>query len=50
LTGLLAGEPDEQGRYPEETINGKVHARLAELAEKRLKFSPTTTAEEGKEP
>jgi lon-related putative ATP-dependent protease len=49
LTGLSAGEPDEQGRYPEDTVNAKVHARLAELAEKRLKFSPTTTMEEGRE-
>lgn len=38
LTGMPAGEPDEEGSYPEGTINGKVQARLkrlAELAEKR---------------
>jgi lon-related putative ATP-dependent protease len=39
LTGMEAGEPDEHGDYPEDSINGKVHRRLAELAEKRLKFA-----------
>jgi lon-related putative ATP-dependent protease len=38
LTGLPAGEPDEQGDYPEGSINYQVKARLAELAEKRQKF------------
>ena len=35
LTGVPAGEPDEEGRYPEDTINGRVQARLAELAKMR---------------
>ncbi len=39
LTGLEAGEPDEQGRFPSESINGKVSARLAEFAEKQKKYS-----------
>jgi lon-related putative ATP-dependent protease len=34
LTGVPAGEPDEEGNYPEDSINGRVQARLIELAEK----------------
>lgn len=33
LTGITAGEPDEEGEYPEDTLNGKVQARLARFAE-----------------
>ena len=32
LTGLAAGEADAQGVYPEGSLNGKVAARLGELA------------------
>lgn len=39
LTGLPAGELDEQGTYPEGSINALVKARLSELIEKRLAFS-----------
>jgi predicted ATP-dependent protease len=39
LTGVPAGEPDEEGNYAESTINGLVQARLAELAEKREELS-----------
>jgi lon-related putative ATP-dependent protease len=39
LTGVPAGEPDAEGNYPEESINGKVVARLAEMAEKRIEFA-----------
>ncbi len=39
LAGLPAGERDEQGNYPEGTINHAVEANLAELAEKRVTFS-----------
>ena len=35
LTGIPAGEPDDEGKYPEDTINGRVLARLIKLAEKR---------------
>lgn len=35
LTGLPAGEPDQDGKFPPDTINGKVLARLEELAKKR---------------
>jgi lon-related putative ATP-dependent protease len=39
LTGVPAGEPDAQGQYPLETVNGRVMARLQELAEKALEFT-----------
>jgi len=38
LTGVPAGVPDEKGEYPEKSVNGKVRARLAALAEKQRKF------------
>jgi predicted ATP-dependent protease len=47
LTGMPAGEPDESGNYPENTINGRVQARLARLAEKRTELDQA--AKEGKE-
>lgn len=33
LTGVAAGAMDENGRYPTNSINGKVEARLAKMAE-----------------
>ena len=39
LTGVPAGEPDEQGRYPADSINGRVFNGLAELARRRKAFS-----------
>lgn len=39
LTGIQAGAPDEEGTYPAESMNGKVYARLSELAEKQQQFS-----------
>jgi len=47
LTGLPAGEPDEEGNYPEGTVNGLVQAQLVKMAEQRATFSPS--AEEGEE-
>jgi predicted ATP-dependent protease len=38
LTGLPAGKRDEEGNYPEGSINQRVEARLAQLAEKRKEF------------
>ncbi len=38
LTGIVAGERDEEGRFPEESINGRVERRLVELAELRREF------------
>ena len=34
LTGIPAGKADENGKYPDNTVNGRVQARLAKLAEK----------------
>jgi predicted ATP-dependent protease len=45
LTGIPAGEPDGEGNYPKETINGRVQSRLAELAEKRKEFDRPPGAE-----
>jgi predicted ATP-dependent protease len=39
LTGVQAGEQDEAGKYPEDTVNFAVHSRLKELAEKVKSFS-----------
>jgi predicted ATP-dependent protease len=39
LTGRPAGERDEEGNYPEASINDLVERRLGELAEKRSDFT-----------
>jgi predicted ATP-dependent protease len=39
LTGLRAGEPDDEGNYPEGTINNLVQTRLKVMAEKRRTFA-----------
>ena len=39
LTGVPAGEPDAEGNYPEESINGRVMGRLEKMAEKRIEFA-----------
>ncbi|MFQ5578311.1 MAG: Lon protease family protein, partial [Anaerolineae bacterium] len=39
LTGLPAGAPDAAGRFPAESINGRVAARLAALAEQWRQFN-----------
>lgn len=39
LTGLAAGDPDEQGNFPEGSINDLVHKKLVELAEARQAFA-----------
>ncbi|NWG76507.1 MAG: hypothetical protein HXY24_18205 [Rubrivivax sp.] len=41
LTGVPAGEADAEGRYPDDSINGKVQARLADLARQRAAFKAT---------
>ncbi|MGI9556410.1 MAG: Lon protease family protein, partial [Solirubrobacterales bacterium] len=38
LTGMGAGEAAEDGRYPEESFNGRVQKRLAVLATRRKEF------------
>jgi lon-related putative ATP-dependent protease len=45
LTGVPAGERDEEGNYPEGSINRLVETRLAELAEKRAEFTKTAEGE-----
>jgi lon-related putative ATP-dependent protease len=39
LTGLPAGEPDESGAYPPESLNGQVQARLEQLQKKSREHS-----------
>jgi lon-related putative ATP-dependent protease len=46
LTGMSAGEPDESGKYPEDSVNGKVFTVLSELAEKRLKYMRSAASKE----
>jgi lon-related putative ATP-dependent protease len=48
LTGIPAGQPDGEGKYPMESVNGKVQARLSDLAEKARKAS--AQAGEGSKP
>ncbi|HUM67946.1 MAG TPA: ATP-binding protein [Chloroflexota bacterium] len=38
LTGMVAGELDDDGRYPAESINGRVVARLETFAAKQREF------------
>ncbi|MEI6846463.1 MAG: ATP-binding protein [Chlorobiaceae bacterium] len=46
LTGIPAGEPDEQGNYPPGTINGMAMAKLNEMNKKLKKFSSLSSDEE----
>jgi predicted ATP-dependent protease len=39
LTGLPAGAPDEDGRYPADSVNGRVQAALAGLADVATRFA-----------
>lgn len=39
LTGLSAGKPDENGSYPEDTVNCMVQKKLAAMAENMRQFS-----------
>lgn len=45
LTGVGAGELDDEGNYPEGTINHLVHARLKAMAEKRRAFAKAMEGE-----
>ena len=49
LTGMLSGEPDETGIYPDSTVNGKVQRRLKQLADKRRRFARETESLQEKE-
>ncbi|NBC16815.1 MAG: AAA family ATPase [Bacteroidetes bacterium] len=46
LTGQPAGAPDEQGQYPEGTVNHRVTQRLAQFAARRRQFVMTDGASE----
>ncbi len=49
LTGVPAGQRDAEGRFPGESVNGRVAARLQELAQKaRAYASPLRPARDGK--
>jgi hypothetical protein len=41
LTGVEAGARDEQGAFPDDTINSRVEARLHEFADRRRQFALT---------
>ncbi len=47
LTGTPAGERDGSGKFPEGSVNHRVEARLAELAEKRLALLRQANPESG---
>lgn len=49
LTGMPAGEADENGQYLPDTINGRVQKRLEELAEKRKELDQAAQAAGEKE-
>jgi lon-related putative ATP-dependent protease len=49
LTGLPAGNQDEEGNYPPESINGLVTARLSALAERQRAFAAPATEPESEE-
>lgn len=49
FTGLATGELDAHGRFPAESLNGRVQRRLDDLAEKRRSFALSAAAQEGKE-
>jgi hypothetical protein len=49
LTGVEAGERDEQGAFPDDTINGRVEARLREFADRRRQFALTDGEAESSE-
>lgn len=50
LTGLPAGEPGDDGKYPEGTINYLVDKRLEEFGESMRKFGASHDKEEKKAP
>jgi predicted ATP-dependent protease len=41
LTGMPAGTPNENGVFPDDSINGRVEARLQEFADRRRQFAFT---------
>ena len=50
LTGVKAGERGKNGAFPPDSINGRVEARLMELAEQRRAFARNDTGDEPAQP
>ena len=50
LTGVQAGTPDPEGRYPPESVNGRIEARLAELAAAARRFARPDKEERAAQP
>ncbi|MGD8996887.1 MAG: ATP-binding protein [Anaerolineae bacterium] len=50
LTGVPAGERDEEGAFPEGTINQRVEAQLIELAQRQRDFAEGSAEEGSEEP
>ncbi|RDD62696.1 Lon protease family protein [Ferruginivarius sediminum] len=49
FTGEPAGEADSEGRFPTDTVNGRVQARLDALADKRRDFGLPITGGRGQQ-
>jgi len=47
LTGQTAGEPDPAGAFPEDSLNGRIQRRLAELARIRHAFGESARRDGG---
>jgi predicted ATP-dependent protease len=47
LTGMPAGERDEEGKFPEGTVNRRIEDRLVAIAEKRQAFAKEEKEELG---
>ena len=45
LTGLPAGNPDAEGHYPENTVNGRVQARLDQLTKLAMSYAAAKKGE-----
>jgi lon-related putative ATP-dependent protease len=43
LTGIPMGEPDDEGKYPADTISGRVQSRLEQLAEEETSAEQAET-------
>ncbi len=49
LLGQKAGEADEDGQFPEDTINGRVQQRLRRMAERAVEFRGAHDGDGGKD-
>ena len=46
LTGMEAGEPDDEGRYPEGTVNRRIVERLAAMADRRIALARSSAKDD----